>query len=112
MFVTPLGMVSLQEAVYHGVPLLGIPITFEQKINADIVTSKNIGRVMQLEDLTVDSLMDVVDDLLVNTTYRANVRTLSSLAKNARTSPLEDAIWWSEHVMEHKGCDHLKSPHR
>ena len=24
----------------------------------------------------------------------------------------QDAIWWSEYVMRHNGCDHLKSPYR
>ena len=35
---------SLQEAVYHAVPVLGLPLTFEQKLNTHIVTSKRIGR--------------------------------------------------------------------
>ena len=24
----------------------------------------------------------------------------------------QEAVWWSEHIMTHKGCDHLKSPYR
>ena len=43
LFVSQLGMVSLQEAVYHGVPILGMPLTYEQGLNSDIVTMKNIG---------------------------------------------------------------------
>ena len=43
LFVSQLGMVSLQEAVYHGVPILGLPLTYEQGLNSDIVTMKSIG---------------------------------------------------------------------
>ena len=45
LFVSQLGMVSLQEAVYHGVPILGLPLTYEQGLNSDIVTMKNIGEI-------------------------------------------------------------------
>ena len=45
LFVSQLGMVSLQEAVYHGVPILGMPLTYEQGLNSDIVTMKNIGEI-------------------------------------------------------------------
>ena len=36
-------MVSLQESVFHAIPVLGIPLTYEQKLNKDIVLAKNIG---------------------------------------------------------------------
>ena len=48
LFVSQLGMVSLQEAVYHGVPILGLPLTYEQGLNSDIVTMKSIGETRTL----------------------------------------------------------------
>ena len=51
LFVSQLGMVSLQEAVYHGVPILGLPLTYEQGLNSDIVTMKNIGETIYMTSL-------------------------------------------------------------
>ena len=41
--LSQLGMVSLQESVYHGVQVLGLPLSYEQKLNANIVNNKQIG---------------------------------------------------------------------
>ena len=129
MFITQLGMVSLQEALYHGVPVLGVPLTVEQNLNTDIVTSNHLGSVLHLEDVTEELLMVTIKDLLNNKTYRENSQQFSNLVKNFHSKSLEvghisegdykfsinqfeDAIWWSEYVMTNRGCDHLKSPHR
>lgn len=36
----------------------------------------------------------------------------SSLIRNQDLHPLQKAIFWVEHVLKHKGADHLKSPGR
>ena len=43
LFINQLGMVSLQESVYHAVQVLGIPVSYEQKLNAQVVKKKMIG---------------------------------------------------------------------
>ena len=35
-----------KETIYHAVPVLGIPMTYEQRINKNIVTDKNIGNLL------------------------------------------------------------------
>ena len=44
MFINQIGMVSLQESVYHGVQVLGLPLSYEQKLNAHVVNKKVIGK--------------------------------------------------------------------
>ena len=44
MFINQIGMVSLQESVYHGVQVLGLPLSYEQKLNAHVVNKKVIGQ--------------------------------------------------------------------
>jgi len=112
LFITQLGMVSLQETIYHAVPVLGIPMTYEQRINKNIVTDKNIGLVVQPSDLSYITLISKISELLESKRYKANIEKLSYLVKDSKSTALEEAVWWSEYTMKHKGCTHLKSTFR
>jgi len=112
LFITQLGMVSLQETIYHAVPVLGIPMTYEQRINKNIVTDKNIGLVVQPSDLSYINLISKISELLESKRYKANIEKLSYLVKDSKSTALEEAVWWSEYTMKHKGCTHLKSTFR
>jgi len=112
LFISQLGMVSLQESVFHAIPVLGIPLTYEQKLNKDIVLAKNIGKVLQVDSLKSDALISEISILLNSTVYLENIRRISNFIRQTKNTPLEDAVWWSEYTMNNKGCDHLKSPYR
>jgi len=103
---------SLQESIYHGVPILGLPLTYEQNLNARIVRDKHIGTIINYREVDEDTLENEIKGLLENQTVRVNVAKLSSLVNDSRTSPVETAVWWGEYVMRHRGCGHLQSPHR
>ena len=40
---------------------------------------------------------------------RARLTVLAGRVAHARHTPLEDAVWWSEYVMSHRGAKHLQS---
>lgn len=40
--------------------------------------------------------------------YQEKANYFSSLLREQPVSPLENAIFWVEHVIKHKGADHLK----
>ena len=48
--------VSLQEAVYHRVPLLGLPFTLEQRLNGELVERAGLGTVLNPDTLTTETL--------------------------------------------------------
>ena len=56
LFISQLGMVSLQEAVYHKVPLLGLPFTLEQRLNGELVERAGLGTVLNPDTLTTETL--------------------------------------------------------
>jgi len=112
LFISQLGMVSFQESVYHAVPVLGLPLTYEQKLNKNVVLAKNVGKVLEVDNLKSDALISEISILLNSSIYLENIRRISSFVKQTKNTPLEDAVWWSEYTMNNKGCDHLKSPYR
>jgi glucuronosyltransferase len=39
--------------------------------------------------------------------YKANAKKYSELAKDQQVTSLENAVWWTEYVIRHKGAKHL-----
>lgn len=69
-----------------------------------------IGRELQLEDITTESLVKTITDVINNAKYKNNIKKLSELNRDQITKPLNRAIWWIEYVIRHKGAKHLRSP--
>ncbi|KAG7176565.1 UDP-glucuronosyltransferase 2B14-like 3 [Homarus americanus] len=64
LFVTHCGIHSASEAVYHGVPVLGLPITFEQPRKCARIARRGEGLVLQWEQLTPEAIIDSVYTLV------------------------------------------------
>ena len=55
---------SYQQAIYHAVPLVVIPIVFDQPFNAVKAKHHGIGIHLELSELTAESLRNAVFRLL------------------------------------------------
>ncbi|KAK9877423.1 hypothetical protein WA026_018536 [Henosepilachna vigintioctopunctata] len=108
-FITHGGLGGITEAVFHGVPMLGIPFFGDQKAN--VLSSAETGYTYPLnyEDITQESFDTALKEILWNKKYSDSMKLYSSLLKNQPVKPLDNAIWWVEHIMEHKGGKHLRN---
>ncbi|KAJ9584431.1 hypothetical protein L9F63_021224, partial [Diploptera punctata] len=109
LFITQCGLQSLQEAVYHAVPLLGIPFFSDQKYNGKKIQESGIGLVHHFKDLTKQSLQHAINEIINKTSFRENIEKLSALSKDEPETSLERLIWWTEYVIRNKGAKHLRS---
>ena len=50
------GTNGLYEAIYHGVPILGLPIVVDQFDNMQRITGRGAGRTLDISNLTEDKL--------------------------------------------------------
>ncbi|KAJ4429684.1 hypothetical protein ANN_21885 [Periplaneta americana] len=66
LFITQCGLQSLQEAVYHGVPLLGVPILIDHRYNAMKTEDDGIRIRLSLSELTKETLLDAINAILSN----------------------------------------------
>ena len=73
LFVMHGGSNSLLAAFDVGLPLVIVPLIADQFFNAHIIAKQNLGRVVQLDALTPETIRAAVNDVLQNPTYRQNI---------------------------------------
>ncbi|XP_041948088.1 UDP-glucuronosyltransferase 2C1-like [Alosa sapidissima] len=108
-FVAHGGTNGLYEAIYHAVPVLGVPLLFDQTDNLVRLQARGAARMVDMASLTMELFLKALKDVLLNPTYRINMQRLSSLHRDQPIHPLDKAIFWIEYVLRNKGAPHLRS---
>ncbi|KPJ13398.1 Ecdysteroid UDP-glucosyltransferase [Papilio machaon] len=110
LFVTQGGLQSTDEAITAGVPVIGIPMLGDQWFNAEKYVHFNIGHKLDIDTLTEEQFDNAIKSILNNNSYRENIVRLRSIMQDQPQSPLDRAVWWTEHVLRHGGARHLRGP--
>ncbi|XP_034484460.1 UDP-glucuronosyltransferase 2C1-like [Drosophila innubila] len=108
LFITHGGLLSLIEAAYSGVPMLGLPIYFDQFDNVERMQQAGVALSMDFNAVTAEQLTHNIKELLENPCYALKAKELSARFRDQPTSPLERAVWWTEYVLRHKGAPHMR----
>ncbi|XP_070786129.1 UDP glucuronosyltransferase 5 family, polypeptide G1 [Enoplosus armatus] len=108
-FVAHGGTNGLYEAIYHGVPVLGLPLLFDQFDNLLRLKVRGAARVVEAKSLTKEDFLEALKDILETPSYRNNMQRLSQLHHDKPVSPMDTAIFWIEYVIRNKGAAHLQS---
>ena len=108
LFITHCGNNGQYEAVYHGVPMIGFPLHFDQPYNAKRLDYKGYGSSMDIHDFTADELLDNINAVLGNKSYKERIMKASEIFRSQDQSPVQRAMFWIEHVCRFGG-DHLRS---
>ncbi|XP_036403930.1 UDP glucuronosyltransferase 5 family, polypeptide G1 isoform X4 [Megalops cyprinoides] len=103
------GTNGLYEAIYHGVPVLGLPLLFDQFDNLLRLRVRGAARVLEAATLSAEEVLEALRDVLENPSYRRALRGLSRLHRDRPLPPLRSASFWIEHVLRHGGASHLRS---
>lgn len=64
LFITHGGLLSMTEAVYHGVPMVGIPIFGDQKMNVARMIKHGIGYRVKYNELTEETFGMAINKVL------------------------------------------------
>ncbi|XP_055836955.1 UDP-glycosyltransferase UGT5-like [Episyrphus balteatus] len=110
LFVTHGGQGSIVESLYHGVPMVGVPLFGEQHVNMVNVQKKEYGRHVEFVTMTEETFGNAVNDVLTNTKYRKSVQKFAKLYKDRPMTAKESVVFWVEYVLRHQGAAHLQSP--
>ncbi|XP_052871535.1 UDP-glucosyltransferase 2-like, partial [Anopheles cruzii] len=107
LFITHGGLGSITEAMYHGVPIVGIPMFGDQDGNVGQAVKDGWGLAVSFDTLTEPTLTAAVREVLGNGQYREHIGTLAALYKDRPMSALDTAVYWVEYVIRHRGAPHL-----
>ncbi|XP_058632560.1 UDP-glucuronosyltransferase 2A1-like [Onychostoma macrolepis] len=108
-FITHGGTNSIYEAIYHGVPMVGIPLFGDQPDN--LVHMKAKGAAVVMENIKTTQPQDLVDGLnavINDPLYKENAMRLSRIHHDRPIKPLDETVFWIEFVMRNKGAKHLR----
>ncbi|XP_068083275.1 UDP-glycosyltransferase UGT5-like [Anabrus simplex] len=109
LFITHSGLLSTQEAIYHGVPVVGMPFLADQFVNIRKSIARGVGEMVDYNTLTKDSFLATVRKVLYTPSYTIKMKRLSELFRDRPETPLETAVYWTEYVIKHNGAHHLRS---
>ncbi|XP_032779257.2 LOW QUALITY PROTEIN: UDP-glycosyltransferase UGT4 [Daphnia magna] len=107
-FLTHGGLLSTQEAVYHGVPVIGIPFVTDQENNMIKAVMDGYAIKLAWNDIDEEQLHGAILDILNEEKYQLNVKRLQSLLRDQPETPLERAVFWTEYVLRNKGAAALQ----
>ncbi|XP_032453936.1 uncharacterized protein LOC100123458 [Nasonia vitripennis] len=108
-FVTHGGLMGTQEAIYYGVPLVGVPFLGDQHFNVKAYVNKGIAIKVELQEINEKSFTHALKEILHNPQYKKAAENLSQRSRDRPMSPMDTSIFWVEYIARH-GKDALRSP--
>uniref|UniRef100_A0A8C5L2X7 UDP glucuronosyltransferase 2 family, polypeptide A1 n=1 Tax=Jaculus jaculus TaxID=51337 RepID=A0A8C5L2X7_JACJA len=107
-FITHGGTNGIYEAIYHGVPMVGVPMFADQPDNIAHMKAKGAAVEVNLNTMTSADLLGALRTVINEPSYKENVMRLSRIHHDQPMKPLDRAVFWIEFVMRHKGAKHLR----
>ncbi|KAL3265257.1 hypothetical protein HHI36_009471 [Cryptolaemus montrouzieri] len=111
-FVTHGGLLSMFETVYHGVPIVTLPVFCDHDSNAAKSEHDGYAIKLDLTTITAESLLWSIKRIIHDPKYRTEVQKRQRVFKDQKETPLERAVFWTEYVLRNRGAKYLQSPSR
>ncbi|XP_052054411.1 UDP-glucuronosyltransferase 2B17-like [Apodemus sylvaticus] len=107
-FVTHGGANGIYEAIYHGIPMIGIPMFAEQHDNIAHMVAKGAAVTLNIRTMSRTDMLNALEEVIDNPFYKKNAMWLSTIHHDQLTKPLDRAVFWIEFIMRHKSAKHLR----
>ncbi|XP_017778438.1 PREDICTED: UDP-glucuronosyltransferase 2B9-like [Nicrophorus vespilloides] len=112
LFISHGGALSTQEAMYHGVPIIGMPFFIDQIGNIAKLVERKIAEKLEFDKLSPEHICHKITTVLENSKYYENVQLISKRAKDQQNTPLQRAVFWIEYILRNGDGEHLSSAAR
>ncbi|CAK1554025.1 unnamed protein product [Leptosia nina] len=109
LFITQAGLHSTDDAIQAGVPMLAIPLAWDQSLNAHKHRELGLGITLEPKNVSEGNLVKAIQAIIEDDRYRRNVKTVLEAMRTAPNSSLGRAVSWIEFVALHKNLTYLKT---
>jgi glucuronosyltransferase len=101
VLVAHAGLNTIEEAIDREVPMVLIPINYDQPFNALHQVEHKIAMELDLHRLTKESLKDAIMEM-TQSKYKESIKIIREQSYDRMMSSLEEAVVNIEHVLKHK----------
>ncbi|KAL1378322.1 hypothetical protein pipiens_004019 [Culex pipiens pipiens] len=110
VFMTHGGLLGGTEALFHGKPVVGIPIFGDQTMNVQRAVKTGYGVELLYKDITEENVENALNKVLGDPKYAKTAQLISQRYHDKPMSAKETALFWIEYVLRHRGAPQLRSP--
>ncbi|XP_053635368.1 UDP-glucuronosyltransferase 2A3-like [Cherax quadricarinatus] len=107
LFYTHCGMHGVLEALYHAVPMVGMPVFLDQRDVLVRMEERGVARGVSKEP-SEEEIYQAIVQVLNDPSYRENAGRMSQVIRDHPVEPMDEALWLVEHVANTRGAPHLK----
>ncbi|XP_013405055.1 UDP-glucuronosyltransferase 2B20 [Lingula anatina] len=110
LFITHCGVSSTWETLYHAVPVVAIPLLWDQHQHARKLKERaRMGEIISFGTLNEEELESTILKVLSDKSYKENAVKMSKLLQDAPMSGQEELLYWIKYVIRHNGTLHFHS---
>ncbi|XP_046627126.1 UDP-glycosyltransferase UGT5-like [Neodiprion virginianus] len=108
-FIYQGGLQSTEEAVSYAVPVIGLPTLGDQYTHVNKMVSLGVGKKLEILTFNRMDLVEAIRSVTTDVNYKQRMLKLRDLMEDKPYDSLKNAVWWTEHVIRHRGAPHLHS---
>ncbi|XP_046386464.1 UDP-glucosyltransferase 2-like [Ischnura elegans] len=98
-FASHTGLLSTQEAIYHGKPIIAIPFFADQHTNTRRLVDMKVAEHVVFTQLTKETFTKKIMKVIDDPSYKQRMEKMSQLLRDQPQTPLERAIFWIEFTL-------------
>uniref|UniRef100_F6UVN6 UDP-glucuronosyltransferase n=1 Tax=Xenopus tropicalis TaxID=8364 RepID=F6UVN6_XENTR len=107
LLVTHAGINSVQEAIYDGVPMVAIPLFYDQFDNAVRIKAKHLGTFISSDQLKAEKLANAIRHVIEDKSYKNSAMHFSLIQRSQPFPKEQQIVRWVEHIVTVGGANHL-----
>lgn len=109
-FITHSGLLSTQESLWYGKPMVAIPFFCDQDRTSDRSVYMGVAVKFNFRTFNVESFKKAILTVLEDESFSKNAQKTSQLFRDKPQKPLDVAIWWIKYVIRNPSAPHFQSP--